>query len=137
MRYTKNYILLTAWLAAFCLVLPGTGQQRITAANVSVPFDFWIGNKKFPAGDYTLDSGVPTFVTVRNKNGSVNEQVPTLLFGEGVSKKDAKLLFVSRNGKYYLKELWGVLGKRTITPEYGRNVPQDNTGAREIALTYP
>ena len=135
MRKMTNYILFTACLATVFLATWGNAQQRTTAASVSVPFDFWIGNKKFPAGDYTLDSSIPTFISIRSKMGSINEQVPTILYGDAVDKKDARLVFVSRNGRYYLMELWGVLGKRTVTSEYGKNLQQD--GRREVSLKYP
>jgi hypothetical protein len=135
MRLTRNYVLLSLWVAAFFLGSSAAGQQRITVAKATIPFDYWIGGKKFPAGDYILDSSVPTFVTLRSKDGSVNEEVPTILYGDPVEKKDARLLFVNRNGKYYLKELRGVLGKRTVTSEYGIAVPKE--GGREVALTYP
>jgi hypothetical protein len=135
MRFTGKYFALWLWVAGFLLALTAAGQQRITIAKVTTPFDFWVGNKKFPAGEYTLDSGVPTFISIRNKSGSINEQVPTILYGDPVEKKDARLLFVKRDGKYYLKELRGVLGKRTITSEYGRNLPEE--GSREVTLNYP
>ena len=134
MRSTKTYMPLLL-IPAFVLAMPAAGQQKITTAKATIPFEFWVGDKKFPAGDYTLDSSIPTFVTVRNKNGSINEQVPTILYGEPVEKKDARLVFVNRNGKCHLKELHGVLGKRNVTSEYGKTSPQDN--ALEIALTYP
>jgi hypothetical protein len=135
MRFNGRYLTLLLLVAGFLLALPGAAQQRITIAKVTIPFDYWVGSKKFPAGEYTLDSSVPTFVSVRNKSGSINEEVPTILYGDPVEKKDARLLFVNRDGKYYLKELWGVLGKRTVTSEYGIAVPQGS--GREVALTYP
>ena len=134
MSSTKTYMLLLL-IAAFVLGMPAAGQQKFTTAKVTIPFEFWVGDKKFPAGDYTLDSSIPTFVTVRNKNGSINEQVPTILYGDPVEKKDARLVFVNRDGKYYLKELRGVLGKRTVTSEYGKTSSQESM--REVELTYP
>lgn len=134
MRFTRNCFLFLL-LAGFVMSIAAVGQQKITVAKVTIPFDFWVGDKKFPAGEYTLDSSVPTFLSMRNKSGSVNEQVPTILNGDPVEKKDARLVFVNRNGKYYLNELRGVLGKRIITSEYGMSTPRD--GAREIALSYP
>src|SRR6267143_688826 len=44
--------------------------------------------------------------------------IPRILYGDPVSKDDAKLLFVRRDGKYYLTEVWCVLGKLVVTGEF-------------------
>ena len=139
MNYIRSYairIFIAGIVSYLLFVVPATAQQKFTTANVTVPFDYWSGNKKFPAGDYTLDSSVPTFVTVRSEDGKINEQIPTILFDGPVDKSDAKLLFINRGGKFYLSELWGVLGKRVMTSEFGRN-SQSDTKPREVKLTYP
>ena len=118
------------------LVKIANSQPEITIAKVSIPFDFWIGAKKFPAGDYTLDSAGPTFVSFRSSDGKVNEAVPTLLYADPVKKNEARLVFIRRNGKYYLSELWGTLGKRTMTADFGRTAQKDDH-RREVQLTYP
>src|SRR5262249_45436236 len=130
MSHKRNYGVLFLWLAGFLFALPGAAQQPITVAKVDVPFDYWIGRRKFPAGEYILDSSVPTFLTIRSKNGAINEQIPTILNGDPVDKKDARLRFVRRDGKFYLNELWGVLGKRVVTSEYGKSSQQN--AAREV-----
>lgn len=139
MNYSRSYatkIFIAAVLSYLFFVVPATAQQRFTTAKVSIPFDCWSGDKKFPAGDYTLDSSVPTFVTIRSKDGKINEQVATILYDDPVNRSDAKLLFISRDGKFYLTELWGVLGKRVMTSEFGRNSKSDSK-RREVRITYP
>jgi len=139
MGYIRNYAINVLLVGALCyllFVVPATAQQRFTTAKVSIPFDCWSGDKKFPAGDYTLDSSVPTFVTIRSKDGKINEQVATILYDDPVNRSDAKLLFISRDGKFYLTELWGVLGKRVMTSEFGRNSKSDSK-RREVRITYP
>jgi hypothetical protein len=126
----------SALLIALLFVQAASTQPGIMIAKVSVPFDFWIGAKNFPAGDYTLDSAVPTFVSIRSTDGKVNEQIPTLLYADPVKKDDARLVFSRRNGKYFLSELWGVLGKRTMTADFGRILPKYDL-RREVRLTYP
>jgi hypothetical protein len=134
----RNAINAVVFALLFGLMFVGiaTSQPAITIAKVSVPFDFWIGSKRFPAGDYTLDSTVPTFVSFRSSDGKVNEAIPTLLYADPVKKNEARLVFVRRNGRYYLSELWGTLGKRTMTADFGRTAQKDDH-RREVQLTYP
>jgi len=127
---------LTVLLICVFSAYPSGAQPDVVTAKLSIPFDFWIGGKKFPAGDYTLDSAVPRFDSIRGTDGKINQQIPTLIYAEPVNKADARVVFSRRNGKYYLSELWGVLGKRTITADYGRT-PQKEDHRREVRLTYP
>lgn len=134
----RNWLsaVLSVLFMSLLLVDIANAQPQFTIAKVSVPFDFWVGSKKFPAGDYTLDSAVSTFISIRSSDGKVNEAVPTLLYADPVKKSEARLVFVRRNGKYHLSELWGVLGKRTMTADFGRT-PQKDEYRREVQLTYP
>ena len=53
-----------------------------------------------------------------------------------MSKDDAKLLFVRRDGKYYLTEVWCVLGKLVVTGEF-QHRGEKNSEQREVRLVYP
>ena len=53
-----------------------------------------------------------------------------------VKKENAKLLFVRRDEKYYLIEVWSVLGKRVVTAEFEHHGEKNNE-QREVRLVYP
>jgi hypothetical protein len=130
--YTAAFLLL-ALLVSFSARL--LAQQYVTAY-ATIPFAFDAGGKIFAAGDYILDSSVPTFVVIRSKDGKRFTQVPTVVYGEPVKESEAKLVFVKRDGKYVLHELWGVLGRRTMTSELA-DKPAVETETKEVPLTYP
>ncbi|HTC91820.1 MAG TPA: hypothetical protein VK699_00015 [Terriglobales bacterium] len=109
--------------------------QTYVVAHASIAFPFQAGTETFAAGDYTIDSSVPSFIFIRSKDGKHYAEAPTVLFGEPVDKSEAKLIFVKRDGKYVLDVLWGVLGKRRITSE----LASTSNGAketREVPLKY-
>jgi hypothetical protein len=71
----KNNLVVLSLVAAFTLLssfaFAGTG----VGMRISVPFDFYLGDQKLPAGEYDFDMGsgfLPTaaVVTVRAKNGT-------------------------------------------------------------------
>ena len=119
------------------LLLLGVGvAETVVTASASVPFDFWAQGQKFPAGDYVFDSGFPGSISVRDKSSKLSTAIAAVPYGDPVNKESAKLLFVRRDGKYYLTELWGVLGKRVVTAEFEHR-GEKNNDQREVRLVYP
>jgi hypothetical protein len=122
---------------ACVLLLLGVGlAQTVVTASANVPFDFWAQGRKFPAGDYVFDSGFPGSISIRDKGSKLSMAVAAVPYGDPVNKESAKLLFVRRDGKYYLTELWGVLGKRVVTAEFEHR-GEKNNDQREVRLVYP
>jgi hypothetical protein len=110
--------------------------QTVVTASANVPFDFWAQGRKFPAGDYVFDSGFPGSISIRDKASKLSIAIAAVPYGDPVKKESAKLLFVRRDGKYYLTELWGVLGKRVVTAEFEHRGEKNNE-QREVRLVYP
>jgi hypothetical protein len=132
---TKQWVVVAA--LACVLLLLGVGlAQTVVTASANVPFDFWAQGRKFPAGDYVFDSGFPGSISIRDKASKLSMAVAAVPYGDPVNKESAKLLFVRREGKYYLTELWGVLGKRVVTAEFEHRGEKNNE-QREVRLVYP
>jgi hypothetical protein len=133
-RVTKQWV--TAALACVLLFLGVGLAQTVVTASASVPFDFWAQGQKFPAGDYVFDSGFPGSISIRDKSSKLSMAIAAVPYGDPVKKESAKLLFVRRDSKYYLTELWGVLGKRVVTAEFEHRGEKNNE-QREVRLVYP
>jgi hypothetical protein len=58
------------------------------------------------------------------------------LDADPVKKENATLLFVRREEKYYLIELWSLLGKRVVTTEF-KHRGETNNEQHEVRLVYP
>ena len=123
----------------FALALLSSRQamtQSYVTANVTIPFPFFAEGETLAAGDYVIDSAVPSSISIRSKDGKHIRVVPTIVNGDPVKKSEAKLIFVKRDGKYVLHALWGVLGKRVVTSELAeQSVAEKDT--TEVPLTYP
>ena len=118
------------------LLVSDTGlAQTVVKASANIPFDFWAEGQKFTAGDYLLDSGFPASLSIRLKGAKASVAVAMISYGDPVAKESAKLLFSERDGKYYLTELWGVLGKRVVTAEFEHRGEKGND-QREVRLIY-
>ena len=119
------------------LLLSSVGfAQEPTTASASVAFDFWAQGQEFRAGDYVFDNGYPGSVSIRRKGSGASVAVAVIIYGDPVEKQDAKLLFVSRDGKYYLTEIWCVQDRRVVTAEFDHR-GQLSEQTRQVSLMYP
>jgi len=110
--------------------------QRVVTATANIPFDFWAEGQKFAAGEYAFDTGFPGSTSVHRKGTKPTIAVPVIIYGEPGRKEDAKIVFVLRDGKYYLAELWCVSDRRVVTAEFDHR-GQTSAGQREVQLSYP
>jgi hypothetical protein len=110
---------LTCLCFTFTLImfLPGLlpAQNKPTRGAFDVPFDFYISGQKLPAGQYTLDRIVPTYVMLRSKDGKTQQDLYLLQTASPVKNPPLKVIFALREGKYYFAEVWSWYGKSQLT----------------------
>ena len=134
-RSTNHWPL--AKLACVLFLVPTVSlAQRVVTATANIPLDFWAEGQKFAAGEYIFDSGFPGSTSIRRKGTKLTVAVPIIPYGDPVKKEDARVVFVLRDGKYYLVEFWGILDRRVVTAEFDRR-GQTTAGHREVLLSYP
>ena len=93
-------------LAAILLVPAARGQQNGVKADV--PFDFVVGNRAYPAGEYTLraalnDSGV---IRIENMTEVSASFTPSNPCSKAVPSTETKLVFHRMGGHYFLYQVW-------------------------------
>jgi len=112
-----------------------SAAQASPSAMVTIPFDFWIGARQLPAGDYVIDRGDgPDVLLFRTQDGKQVQQVFLIPARGAVEGSDRKLVFTVRKGRFYLVELWGLHGRRILTARYGLPSLKGDT-RREIAVS--
>jgi hypothetical protein len=112
-------------LAAILLVPVARAQQNGVKADV--PFDFVVGNRAYPAGEYTLraalnDSG---FIRIENAREVSAAFTPSNRCSKGMPSTETKLVFHRMAGRYFLYQVW------TSGSTTGREFPK---GRIEIEL---
>ena len=82
------------------------GQDVKQHQNFVVPFDFKVGNKVLPAGEYKI-TGENQIVRIQSKDGKQNATVlPARTVGSARVASNAKLTFKRYNDQYYLSQVW-------------------------------
>ena len=112
-------------ISIFCLGVSSFGQTNRTA-HVTVPFEFWVGDTRLPAGTYELTHAIsPTLVVFAGVKPDLSSEAFLLPVDEApVKQSEAKLIFALRKGNYYLYEIRGRFGTRMVSAEYGFPEPK-------------
>jgi hypothetical protein len=104
-----------------CLVLLPSGlafTQEVVAAKATIPFNFWTQDREFQAGDYVFDNALPGSATIHRNGTNSSIAVPVILYAVPEEKENPKVIFLRRDGKYFLVELWSVQDRYVVTGEF-------------------
>jgi hypothetical protein len=107
--------------ALICMVvlLSGLGlAQKVVTARATIPFNFWAEGHEFQAGDYVFDNEVPGSASIHRERTSSAIGVSIILYAVPSEKENPRVIFVRRDGKYFLVELWGVQDRHVVTAEF-------------------
>jgi hypothetical protein len=135
-RRSNNHSALAKLACVLFLISTISLAERVVTATAHIPFDFWAEGQKFAAGEYTFDTGFPGSTSVHRNGTKTTIAVPVIIYGDPVRKEDAKIVFVLRDGKYYLAEFWCMSDRRVVTAEFDHR-GQTVAGQRVVQLTYP
>ena len=109
-------ILRAGTLVCAVVLLSGFGlAQTVVTARATIPFTFWAQDHEFQAGDYVFDNEVPGSATIRREGTNSSIGVSIILYAVPEEKDNPKVIFVPRDGKYFLFELWGVQDRHVVT----------------------
>jgi len=107
--------------ALICMVplLSGLGlAQKVVTARATIPFKFWAQGHEFQAGDYVFDNEVPGSASIHREGTNSAIGVSVILYAVPSEKESPRVIFVRRDGKYFLFELWSVQGRYVVTAEF-------------------
>jgi hypothetical protein len=111
LKYLVIFFGLIGFGVVVLLVLAAVLQAQ-TSSNIAertitahIPYDFWVEGALLPAGDYTLSSVEETVMIFRNEKANAEQQA-FLLPRRNSSVGEHKLVFVVRDGRHYLREIW-------------------------------
>jgi hypothetical protein len=112
-------ILRAGALVCVVLLLSGSGlAQKMVTARATIPFNFWAQDHEFQAGDYVFDNEVPGSATIQREGSNSGIGVSIILYAVPEEKETPRVIFVRRDEKYCLVELWGVQDRHVVTAEF-------------------
>ena len=119
-----------------CAAVASANAQLSNPIRAKIPFDFSVGNKKLPAGEYTFSrlSGFSdnTVVSVSSSDASAHVFQSTFAAHVLTPKNESTLVFHKYGDQYFLEQIWSG-GEQT-----GSQVPEsrsERTIERRLAQT--
>src|ERR1700758_4445909 len=102
-------ILRAGALICMVLLLSGFGMaQKVVTARATIPFNFWAQDHEFQAGDYLFDNAVPGSASIHREGTNSGIGISVILYAVPQEKENPRVIFLLRDEKYFLFELWGV-----------------------------
>jgi hypothetical protein len=123
--------------ALMCMVLSLSGlgsAQKAVTARATIPFKFWAEGYEFQAGDYVFDNEVPGSATIHREGTNSGIGVSVILYAVPSEKESPRVIFVRRDEKYFLVELWGVQDRHVVTAEFEHR-GESSEQQRQVPLT--
>ena len=128
-------ILRAGAVASVVLLLSALGlAQQVVTARATIPFTFWAQGHEFQAGDYVFDNEVPGSVAIHREATNSGIGVSIILYAVPQEKETPRVIFVLRDGKYFLFELWSVQGKYVVTADFEHH-GEVSEQQRQVPLT--
>jgi hypothetical protein len=122
MRTFSTFVLPTlraSALVCVVLLLSGLGlAQKVVTARATIPFKFWAQDHEFQAGDYLFDNAVPGSASIHREGTNSAIGVSVILYAVPSEKESPRVIFVRRDGKYFLFELWSVQDRYVVTAAF-------------------
>jgi hypothetical protein len=85
------------------LVSAGNLSAQDHGVRATVPFDFTVGNKVLPSGNYTIEPTAQNVIVIRNREKNI--AVMSTSYADGKHSKTGKLVFNKYGDQYFLSEI--------------------------------
>ncbi len=108
---TAKVIKTVVAFAALVLAIAPSGAQSGGTISAQIPFEFAVGGKLLPAGEYIFDlagTTTPNVLTVRAQDGSTRVMFDTDQLPVKQDPESVALVFDKIGNTSYLMEVWGL-----------------------------
>jgi hypothetical protein len=95
-------------LSLAVMLFAGLAHAQFNAwvVNVNVPFEFTVGKKTFPAGDYSVVRTAPYRLALRDSRAGVVAMVMTMPVQTATPRAEPTLVFRTEGGEHVLVRVW-------------------------------
>jgi hypothetical protein len=135
--YKHTYQVLIALTLFAGLMVPATHAQSIML-KADIPFDFVVGDKRLPSGEYYVKSLNQTETQIQSKDARSTAIVMTTGMQAAKISDAGKLVFNRYGEQYFLSKIWAASsdsGRQVVKSRVEREVAQrfSNDGTTVIA----
>ena len=116
------------------LVFGSAAQAQEINVRARVPFNFVLGDKVYPAGEYTIQTAMAktSFLSINNQGGttqSLTRSIPCISSQQDIPANRAKLVFHRIGNTYFLFRVW--VGGSSVGREFPRSQHETHMAKNE------
>ena len=125
-------------LLALTAISVSAQSQRSKITNI--PFDFIVGEKTLPAGEYTVEPNRRDFDKVwlvQSRDGRTSAVFTTMPVRASETQEKAKFVFHKYGDRYFLSQIWtpgGNSGRELLMPRVERELAKSTIERETIVL---
>lgn len=136
-RALKNFTILNL-LLMLTVVSAAAQSERTTIKNI--PFNFIVGGKTLPAGDYTVEPNRRDSLNVwlvQSRDGHISALFTTMSVRASETQEKTKFVFHKYADQYFLSQIWipgGNSGRELHMPRLERELAKNKIERQTIVL---
>jgi len=114
-----------------------SARSKIT----NIPFDFIVGQKTLPAGEYTVEPNRRDFDNVwliQSREGNASVLIATMTVRANQSQEETKLVFRKYGDQYFLSQIWtpgGNTGRELVMTRSERELAKNGIEREKVVVT--
>ncbi len=113
MNYLIQRTMTSLVLAVVCFAGTAYAQTTPRVVKAHIPFEFNVGDKTFPAGDYSVAQPLQNVLALRDARGRTIASVLSHEVESSTGPRDTQLRFNLSDGQHILAEVWQADGSST------------------------
>jgi len=108
---------------------------------LNIQFNFIVGGKTLPAGEYTVEPNKKdshNVWLVQSKEGNASALFTTLPVRANQTQEETKLVFHKYGDQYFLSQIWtpgGNTGRELLMPRFERELAKNTAERSKVSLT--
>ena len=133
----KNFTMFSLLLMVTAVSVAAQSERsKVT----NIPFDFVVGQKTLPAGEYTIEPNrkdSDNVWLVQSRDGHVSALFTTMSVRASEAQEKAKLVFHKYGDQYFLSQIWtpgGNSGRELLMPRLERELAKNAIERQTIVL---
>src|SRR6266850_809005 len=107
----------------------------------NIPFNFIVGQKTLPAGEYTVETNRRDYDKVwlvQNREGDASALFTTMPVRANQTQEETKLVFHKYGDQYFLSQIWtpgGNTGRELLMPRIERELAKNGIEREKVVVT--
>jgi len=105
----KAFAIASVMVLSVAIVVVSARAQASSPLLANIPFEFVVGDKTLPAGEYRIErmlSGNPKVLLIRSTDGRAHRTVMTMEVLANDWQAESKLIFNRYGNHYFLTQIW-------------------------------